>query len=43
MSPPAKGVGMPQKVRGALKINSHLEQNLTLLLYRSMQIYVFSS
>ena len=31
-----KGVGMPRKVRGPVKIQSHLEQNLTLLLHRSM-------
>ena len=38
--PCCKGVGMPRKMRGPVKIQSHLEQNLTLLLYRSMQIHV---
>ena len=34
------GVGMSRKVRGggAVEIQSHLEQNLTLLVYLSMQI-----
>ena len=32
------GVVMSRKVSGAVKIQSHLEQNLTLLVYHYMQI-----
>ena len=32
------GVRMSRKVRGPVKTQSHLEQNLTLLVFRSMQI-----